>query len=54
MTGLGMDIRTAIRAMARRPLFTLTCVLTLALGFGSTTAVFTVVDTVILRSPAIP
>ncbi len=54
MTGLGMDIRTALRAMARRPLFTLTCVLTLALGFGSTTAVFTVVDSVILRSLPYP
>jgi predicted permease len=54
MTGIGMDVRTAIRAMARRPLFTLTCVLTLALGFGSTTAVFTVVDSVILRSLPYP
>ena len=54
MTGLGMDIRTALRAMARRPLFSLTCVLTLALGFGSTTAVFTVVDSVILRSLPYP
>ncbi len=54
MTGLGMDIRTAFRAMARRPLFTLTCVVTLAVGIGSTTAIFTVVDSVMLRSLPYP
>jgi putative ABC transport system permease protein len=54
MTGLGMDIRTAVRAMARRPLFTLACVVTLAVGFGSTTAIFTVVDSVVLRSLPYP
>ena len=50
MTGLVMDIRTALRAMVRRPLFTLTCVVTLAVGIGSTTSIFTVVNSVLLRS----
>jgi putative ABC transport system permease protein len=54
MTGLGMDIRTAVRAMGRRPLFTLACVVTLAVGFGSTTAIFTLVNSVILRSLPYP
>ncbi len=54
MTGLGMDVRIALRAMARRPLFTLTCVVTLAVGIGSTTSAFTVVNSVILRSLPYP
>lgn len=54
MTGLGMDIRIAVRAMARRPLFTFTCVVTLAIGIGSTTSIFTVVNSVILRSLPYP
>jgi predicted permease len=54
MTGLGMEIRTAVRAMARRPLFTLACIVTLAAGFGSVTAIFTVVESVMLRSLPYP
>jgi len=54
MTGLGMDIRIALRTMARRPLFTLACVVTLAVGIGSTTSIFTVVNSVILRSLPYP
>ena len=49
MTGLVMDIRIALRAMVRRPLFTLTCVVTLAVGIGSTTSIFTIVNSVLLR-----
>ena len=54
MTGLGMEIRTAVRAMAHRPLFTLACIVTLAAGFGSVTAIFTVVESVMLRSLPYP
>jgi putative ABC transport system permease protein len=54
MTGLGIDIRTTVRAMTRRPLFTLACVVTLAVGFGSTTAIFSVFDSVVLSALPYP
>jgi putative ABC transport system permease protein len=43
------DIRYAMRQMRRAPAFALTVVLTLALGVGIATAVFCVLDAVILR-----
>jgi putative ABC transport system permease protein len=43
------EIRHALRRLARHPAFTVPAVLTLALGIGATTAIYTVVDAVILR-----
>ena len=43
------DLRDAIRGLRRAPTFTLVAVITLALAIGSTTAVFSVVDTVLIR-----
>ncbi|MEX2608742.1 MAG: ABC transporter permease [Gemmatimonadota bacterium] len=47
------DVRFAVRALARRPGFTVTAVATLALGIGATTAIFGVADAALLRQPAV-
>src|SRR6266581_6681205 len=49
MAGLLTDIRVGIRSLARTPGFALTAILTLALGIGLATAVFTVADILLLR-----
>ena len=47
---LGRDVKFALRQMRKSPGFAVTAVLTLALGIGATTAVFTLVQQVMLRS----
>jgi putative ABC transport system permease protein len=53
MPVLLQEVRSAVRLLRDRPAFCLLVVLTLALGIGANTAVFTLVNAVILRSPAI-
>jgi putative ABC transport system permease protein len=49
METLIKDIRHGIRSLAKRPGFTAIAVITLALGIGTCTAIFSVVDGVLLR-----
>jgi len=44
------DVRYALRGFRRNPGFTITVIATLALGIGTTTAVFSVVDRILIRA----
>src|SRR4030095_16758861 len=49
VAGLDRDIRLAWRSLRRDPVFAIVALLTLAIGIGATTAIFTVVNAVLLR-----
>lgn len=48
------DVRYALRALARRPTFAAFAIVTLAIGIGASTALFSVADAALLRLPPFP
>jgi predicted permease len=49
MTSILADLRLALRGLRRSPLFSLVAILSLALGIGANTAIFTLIDQILLR-----
>ncbi len=49
MSTIGQDMRDSIRTLRKRPLLTVFVILTLSFGIGATSAIFSVVNAVLLR-----
>jgi predicted permease len=54
LESIARDLRYAVRSLRSRPAFTLTVIAMLALGIGANTAIFTLVDALVLRPLPVP
>ena len=54
LTGWGQDLRYAVRTLRRTPLVSCIALLSIALGVGANTAIFTLLDQVLLRLLPVP
>jgi predicted permease len=54
LSELGQDVRYGARLLSRSPGFSLACIVTLAVGIGGNTAVFSVINAAFLTPPPVP
>lgn len=54
MTGFGEDLKFGVRSLCKTPIVTIACLLTLAIGIGATSAVFSVINATILAPLPFP
>jgi putative ABC transport system permease protein len=54
MSAFFQEVRFAVRQIRKAPGFSLIVILTMAIGIGANTAMFTVMDAVVLRPLALP